>query len=337
MIGPAVEIVAGIAVVLLTLRDVFDTVVVPGESRGLLRIFRRLLSAFLPLWKSARRGRSGVSTSFGPFVLMAAFACWMLLLLLSFGAVAHGLGDRFSPPADSYAQGVFIAGTSLAAIGPSGIQASGLARWVVVASGFCGLAVLTMAVTYLIQMQQGISGRDTTVLRITTSAGEPPSALGLLERYAVLNCRRDVGAVLGRSRYWCSSVLQSHASHPSLIYFRSVGAGAGWPATLGAMMDLALIFELLADEPALRESAVLLRQEGLRLLHDINGLIGLQPRKDATSASEVMKLCGRLTAAGYKLSSPLDTAEFAHRRRQHAAYIAAMAEHLGTPNAPLLP
>lgn len=119
--------------------------------------------------------------------------------------------------------------------------------------------------------------------------------------------------------------------------FRSVGAGGGWPATLGAMMDLALIFELLADEPAIRESAVLLRQEGLRLLHDINGLIGLAPRKDATSASDVMKLCGRLTAAGYKLSSPPDTAEFASRRREHAACIAAMAEHLGTPNAPLLP
>lgn len=74
----------------------------------------------------------------------------MLLLLLGYGAVAHGLGDHFSPPADSYAQGVFIAAASLAAIGPSGIQASGPARWVVVASGFCGLAVLTMAVTYLI-------------------------------------------------------------------------------------------------------------------------------------------------------------------------------------------
>lgn len=123
----------------------------------------------------------------------------------------------------------------------------------------------------------------------------------------------------GKFRDWCSSVLQSHAWHPSLIYFRSVGAGAGWPATLGAMMDLALIFELLADEPAIRESAVLLRQEGLRLLHEINGLIGLEPREDATSTSEVMKLCGRLTAAGYKLGSPLDTAEFASRRREHAA------------------
>lgn len=138
-----------------------------------------------------------------------------------------------------------------------------------------------MAVTYLIQMQQGVSGRDTTVLRITTTAGEPPSAFGLLERYAVLDCRHDIGEVLRRSREWCSSVPQSHASHRSLIYFRSVGAGAGWPATLGAMMDLALIFELLADEPTIRGSAVLLRQEGLRLLDELSGLIGLERRRIA--------------------------------------------------------
>lgn len=135
-------------------------------------------------------------------------------------------------------------------------------------------------------MQQGVSGRDTTVLRITTTAGEPPSALGLLERYAALDCRDDLGEALRRSREWCSSVLQNHASHPSLIYFRSVGAGAGWPATPGAMIDLALIFELLADEPAIRGPAVLLRQEGLRLLDELNGLIGLEPRKDMTTASE---------------------------------------------------
>jgi hypothetical protein len=41
---------------------------------------------------------------------------------------------------------------------------------------------------------------------------------------------------------------QSHASHLS----------AGWPATLGTIMDVALIFELLIDDPKSR-SAVLRR------------------------------------------------------------------------------
>lgn len=63
------------------------------------------------------------------------------------------------------------------------------------------------------------------------------------------------------------------------------------------------------------------------------GLIGLETRKNTATASDAMKLCGRLTAAGYKLRPLLDTAEFAGRHREHAARIAAIADHLGTAAA----
>jgi hypothetical protein len=126
-------------------------------------------------------------------------------------------------------------------------------------------------------------------------------------------------------------VLQSHASHPSLIYFRSVGTGAGWPAALQTIIDLALIFELLIDDPKSRAAAVLLRLEGLRLVGEIAGLIGLQPKGGRTTAAEVDAVCMRLSAAGYRLPA------FAERRAEYARCIEALAEHLGTPPAPLLP
>lgn len=66
LIREIVEVTAGVAVVALALRDVFDTVVVPGESRGALRVARRLLFAMLPAWKWIRRGKTGISTSFAP-------------------------------------------------------------------------------------------------------------------------------------------------------------------------------------------------------------------------------------------------------------------------------
>lgn len=335
MIGRIVEIVLGIALVGLALRDVFDTVVVPGESRGALRVARRLLIVMLPVWKWARSGKTGISTSFAPAVLMASFIVWMLLLLIGFGLVAHALGDWFSPPAD-FEQALFIAGSALCTVGLSGIEAHGPARWVLIASGLCGLAVLTMAVTYLLEVQEGISRRDSGILKMTTAAGEPPSAVGLLERYAEIGAPEEIPRLLRNGRDWCASVLQSHASHPSLIYFRSVGTGAGWPATLGALMDLALIFELLVDDREARAPAILLRLEGLRLVDEINELLGLESGKDETTSADVSKLCARLTAAGYALRSPLDAAEFADKRREHAKRVQAVAAHLGTPNAPLL-
>jgi hypothetical protein len=60
------EVVLGVALVGLALRDVFDTVVVPGESAGALRVARRLLFTMLPVWKRLRRGKTGISTSFAP-------------------------------------------------------------------------------------------------------------------------------------------------------------------------------------------------------------------------------------------------------------------------------
>jgi hypothetical protein len=269
IVWKAIEVVLGIVLVALALRDVFDTVLVPGESRGSLRVTRRLLTAMLPLWKRMRPGKTGISTSFAPSVLMASFVTWMALLLIGFGLIAHGLGSWFSPPADSFEQAAFIAGSALATVGLSGIEAHGPARWVLVAAGICGLAVLTMAVTYLIEVQEGISRRDAGVLKITTTSGQPPSALGMLERYADLDAPEEMRRALYDGRDWCASVLQSHASHPSLIYFRSVGTGAGWPAALGTIMDLALIFELLIDDPKSRAAAVLLRDEGLRLVGEI--------------------------------------------------------------------
>ena|GEM_PF-5504060 len=137
LIRQIIELVAGIGLVGLSLRDVFDTVVVPGESRGALRV-GRLLFAMLPLWKRMRRGKTGVSTSFAPSVLMASFVVWMTLLLVGFGLIAHGLGNWFSPHADSFEQAAFIAGSALATVGLSGIEAYGPAHWVLVAAGTQG-------------------------------------------------------------------------------------------------------------------------------------------------------------------------------------------------------
>jgi hypothetical protein len=83
LIRETLEILIGSGAVALALRDVFDTVVVPGESAGAFRIARRLLFVMLPIWKRVRRGKTGISTSFAPAVLMASFVACMAILLLA--------------------------------------------------------------------------------------------------------------------------------------------------------------------------------------------------------------------------------------------------------------
>lgn len=94
---------------------------------------------------------------------------------------------------------------------PSAFRASKRTARILVTARFCGLAVLTMAVTYLIEVQEDIARRDTGVIKITTASGQPPSAL--LERYADLDVPEEMRRALYDGRDWCALVLQSHASN----------------------------------------------------------------------------------------------------------------------------
>jgi hypothetical protein len=196
---------------------------------------------------------------------------------------------------------------------------------------------MTLAVTYLLEVQSNMAQRDTGVLKITTTAGQPPSALVLLERYAQLGCRDELVQILRNGRDWCAAVLQSHASHPSLIYFRSAGTGSGWPATVGALIDLALILELLVDEPAATGAAVLAREQADRLACALASQQRLELGPAPVDEAQLSALCGRLAAAGYRLREGPGRAAFPQARARHAAPAEALSHHLCTPGAPLVP
>lgn len=328
------EWVLGLVLAAATLRDVFDTVVVPGPSRGWLRVSRRLVFAALPLWKRVRHRPIGVN--FAPMLLGASFTVWMFLLVLGFGLMLHALAGSFTPRLEGLGSGMYMAAAAMSTIGFGVTDPHGLAALVAVLAGFCGLAVMTLAVTYLLEVQGNIGLRDTGVLRISTAAGHPPSALVLMERFAALDCREDIVETLRSGKDWCAAVLQSHASHPFLIYFRSAGTADGWPGALGTLADLALIVEHIVDEPRAYGPAVLMREGADRLAHGLTTLLRLPTESIAPDEAEMDELRRRLKAAGYQLRPLRDGLAFPDERARHAGAIDALSEHLGTARAPLV-
>jgi len=332
-----IEFALGLVLVGLTLQDVFDTVVVPGESRARLQVARRLLFISLPVVRWGGSRDRTIPTWFAPSVLVTTFVSWMLLLVLGFGLLAHSLHDAFEPALPSFSQALYVAGSALVTVGLSETDATGLSRWVTLGAGFCGLGVMTMAVTYLLQVQSGVSRRDAGILKLTTSSGEPPSAVGLLERYAELGSQDELERALLHGRDWCAEMLQSHASHPSLIYFRSVGTGSGWPATLGTLMDLAVLLETSVDVPALSGQAALLREQGTRLAEALALVLQLEIRPVPTSHADAGEAIARLRGAGYSMRAEAEPERLAALRAKSAPLVAALADHLGTARPPLLP
>lgn len=327
----------GVAIAWLTLRDVFDTVVVPGGSRASLQVTRRVGRALLTLWKGVRRTRHGITFSFAPLVLVSSFIVWMSLLALAFGLMSYAARAHFDPPLRSFGDSVYEAGSALVTIGLSGHVPIAHGRWIILAAGFCGLAVMTMAVTYLLEVQSSITRRDIGIIKINTSAGQPPSAVTLLERYAAIRHCDALPDVLQEGRNWCATVRQSHSAHPSLIYFQSVSTGPGWPAALGALLDLALFAEHIIDEPALYGPAVLLKEEGERMAKELALISRVERRDEKTDDNVLRTIADRLKAAGYPVRSETDFREMARQRTDYTSCVDALAEHLGKPSAPLLP
>lgn len=327
---------AGLILASLTLRDVFDTVVVPGGSRTSLHVANRLVLLSLPLWKRVRGRRRGVSPSFGPFVLVSCFVIWMGLLTIAFGLMAYALRADFDPPIRGFGEAAYLTGSSLVTVGLSHISPAGAGRWVILGAGFCGLAVMTMAVTYLLEVQGSISRRDTGIIKLNTSAGEPPSGLSLLERFAAIRNRQALRELLEEARTWCATVRQSHSSHPSLIYFQSIGTGSGWPAALGAVLDLGLFAEELIDDDDVYGPAVLLRHEGSRMALELARVVGVRSWESTTDPNLLEQVAQRLGDSGYPLRGDVDFGAVSKRRSEYMSCIDALADHLGKPSAVLI-
>jgi hypothetical protein len=142
--------------------------------------------------------------------------------------------------------------------------------------------------------------------------------------------------VLAEARNWCATVRQSHSTHPSLIYFQSVSTGAGWPAALGAMLDLSLFAEHLIEDQSLYGPAVLLREEGSRMARELAIMVGVD-RKDAKTEPAALERAARqLAESGYSIRPDPDFQAMAQQRTEYATCVDAIAEHLGKPTTVLV-
>jgi len=114
----------GLALLILTLRDVFQTVVVPrGKVTG-FHIAPALVHYIL--WPSVRCLASGITSPvwktevlalFAPFVLMTLLTIWMSLLICAFGLISFALAKDYSPALESLSTALYVAGSSVLTLG----------------------------------------------------------------------------------------------------------------------------------------------------------------------------------------------------------------------------
>ena len=249
---------AGLLLILLTLWDAFQTIILSRRvSRRLrpTRVFYRLL--WTP-WRAATKRippgnrRENILMVFGPLSLLCLIALWALGLIVSFALLHWGLGSQITGPDGISGFGVdlYMSGTTFFTLGLGDVTPrTSLARGLTVLESGMGFAFLALVIGYVPLISQAFSRREVSISMLDASAGSPPTAAELLRR----RFPDEDGEIRGLLRdweRWAAELLESHVSYPVLAYFRSQHDNQSWVAALTTILDVcSLVVTRIEDRP----------------------------------------------------------------------------------------
>lgn len=336
-----VILLLGLALIVLTLSDVFQSVIVP---RAVGRIFRpssylwRVLWAIWPplAWRihpQDESAREDFLATFAPLALILMLAMWATLLVLGFGALFWVLRAEIHPSPRTFWGASYFAGSAFLTIGFGDfVGNTGLTRLVSLCAGASGLGVVSITTAYLFAIFGFFQSRESFIVTIGARAGSPPSGLGLLAIAAYADLRDDFSGIMRDAQAWVAAVMESHLAYPVLAYFRSSHDYESWIGTLGSLMDAATLMMTTLECNA--GEARIFYNLGRHATHDLAGYFHAA---DASSGPGIERIefdqaCDRLQRAGYALKDrELAWMHFSELRATYAGHLNALARHFSIP------
>ena len=229
---------AGVVIVLAALRDIFHTLWHPSGRSG---FSRQIMAA---VWRAGRprRGRRRVSVLAGPLSMVVVVLAWVGFIVLGWTLVywPH-LDDGFfiseglqETSRGGFPDALYLSMVTVATLGFGDIVPTD--EWLRIAvpvQALLGFALLTAAVTWVLQIYPALTRRRALAIRLSllgradavrVLAGEDvPMAANLLE---------DIAGELVQARVDLTQYAETY-------YFRDGDASASLAATIGTAVDLA--------------------------------------------------------------------------------------------------
>lgn len=331
---------AGVLLIGIALRDVFQAVVVPRAMNRRLRVSALTTSVLWKMWPALAyrfyrnaNSREDFFAIFAPFSMILLLVAWVVILIVGYGLVFYSIRLHLSPQPVSFGTAVYYAGASLLTIGYGDVVArTELGRFVSLAAGASGLGVVAVVTSYLFAVFGAFRQREAFVVTTGSRAGTPPSGVGLLEMHATGEMRADLASVFRDGQRWAADVMESHLAYPVLGFFRSSHDYESWVATLGTLLDAStLMISTVDDTPA--GQARIMYDVGGHCARDLAKYYGLASEPSVgIDRVEFEAACDRLSKAGLFLRDR-DRAwiEFARLRSTYAGQLNAMARSLEIP------
>lgn len=336
-----VEALAGLALLLATFYDLFQSVVLPRPAVNKVQLARLIIRPMWRVWRWAgARGRVEHSearlAAFGPIALLSLFLTWAAALVLAYALIVDAVRDEFKPPLLNFAESIYTSATTLVPLAYGDVvPEQGVARFVLIVESATGVALAALAITLLFELYGSFRSREEAVVSLDAVAGAPPSAVQLLETAAEPGMDGLLKDTFDEWRQWSAMVLESHLAYPLLAYFRSSHDNEAWINSLAAVMDAAALIITATDHEA-RGAARLMLTVGNHLVEDLSFVFHLKLRPDAIlERDEYMAAIARLKDAGYRVrDGDAAWAEFGRLRSKYASALNLMAQMLLAPAAP---
>lgn len=299
---------AGVLLIWLALRDVFQTAVVPRAPYAHWRVSTlstdllwRAWPRFANRFRNANR-REDVLASFAPLNMIVQLIVWAGIVGFGFGMVFYAIRYGLRPQPLGFHDTVYFAYTTMLTIGFGDIfPREPLDRYVAIAAGAAGLGLVAVVTSYLFSIFGSFASRERYVIALSSRAGTPPSGSALLETHGYAKLIGDLPAVFRAGQDWAAAVVQSQIAYPILSYFRSADARQSWVGTLGILLDAATMTVTTLDGVPKGEAELMLAI-GRRAAHELSAHRRLRGHRDAGCAREHFdRARARLERAGYTL------------------------------------
>ena len=340
--------IAGGVLVIATLWDAFETIVLP---RRVTRRFRWTRLVFRATWVPwtliarhiPRRWREGMLGAFGPLSLILLLGSWAFGLVFGFALLHFGSGSHLNAPFQAHGldTDLYLSGTTLFTLGPGDvIPTTPFARFLLVLESGTGLGFFAIIIGYFPVVYQAFSRREAAISLLDARAGSPPSAAELLRRQAITGRSEDLTELFKEWETWSAELMESHLSYPVLAYYRSQHSNQSWLAALASLLDASALI-IACGQGACRKQAELTFAMTRHLLVDLAQVLGRPPlprAEDRLPAGSFTEMEAMLLHAGVGLHFDRDAVRELHRLRSlYEPYLQALSRYLLFPLPGWLP
>lgn len=331
--------VLGFLLVLATIRSAVRMFILPRAAqdeivRALFLFIRRIFN-FQARRLSTYLQRDQLMAYFAPLSLLLLLLLWYVMVFVGYMLMYWGLG------AESWYLAFRDSGSSLLTLGFESVNNLPFSILAFTEASI-GLILVALLIAYLPTMYAAFSRREVIVKLLEVRAGNPPSAVIMLQRYFRNQGIEMLADEWPKWETWFADIDESHTTLAALVFFRSPQPDHAWINAAGAILDSAALYLSSIDLPFEARAALCIRAGYLALRH-IADFFQIPYRSDLHYDDPIQlprekfdQALDDLVKAGLPIVADREKAwkDFAGWRVNYEETLIALAKLTMAPNAP---